>query len=221
MIVVHSIPVTYESTNNIAEAKEWLEELPELFAADFEAAVRYSDEEIAQAKENTKDHELSKKERIHFQTIANATALGHPSHCLITHCSIAWSERESRVFIIDSEEIKKLILDFLTTTKRKQIWHNYCYDGRLIRYFTGKDAIDIEDAQILAKTLLNHVDIFKASSRLKDLMGEYYGDWGIDSDYFHVSQQYEEKVLKYSAIDACATYKLWELLNDFITKNRV
>lgn len=219
MQVIHTISVNYDSTNDPKKAKEWLENLPELFAVDFEAAIKYSDAEMLEAKEKADDTTLDKKERIAYQSIAKASPLGHPSHCQITHCSLAWSDRDAQVLIIDSEKIKSIVLDFLTTNKKKQIWHNYSYDGRLIKYFTGKDAIDIEDTQILAKTLLNHVNVFKASSRLKDLMAEYYGDWAIDSDYFHVSQQYEPKVLKYAAIDACATYKLWELLNDFIKDN--
>lgn len=219
MQVTFEIPVDYESTSDPNVAKKWLEDLPDLFAADFEAAVKYSDEKIEHAKKEAKNEELTKKERIAFQQIANATALGHPSHCMITHLSVAWSENSSKVIIVDSKEMLNIVLDFLTTTQKTQIWHNYSYDGRLIRYFTGKDVINMQDTQIFAKTLLNHVEIFKANTRLKDLMGEYYGDWGIDSDYFHVSQQYEPKVLKYAATDSCATYKLWDLLCDFIKQN--
>jgi hypothetical protein len=86
-------------------------------------------------------------------------------------------------------------------------------------YYADKNAINIEDTQILAKTLVNHVEVFKAKTGLKDLMGAWYGDWGISADNFTIEQQYEEHVLKYAAIDACATYKLWFYLNDFIKEN--
>lgn len=221
MQVEHSIQVEYQTTADPKVAAEWLNTLPDLFAADFEAAVRYPQEDIDEAKKIVKDPDpnMSKKDLIYYQALSNASALGHPSHCTITHCSIAHNEKNAYVFIIDKQEMADVILDFLTETAKIQIWHNYCYDGRLIRYFQRKDAKNVEDTQILAKTLLNHSNILKAGTRLKDLAGHWYGDWAISADNFTLDQQYEEHVLKYAAIDACATYKLWEYLNDFIREN--
>jgi DNA polymerase I-like protein with 3'-5' exonuclease and polymerase domains len=216
MKVEHSIEVQYQSTNDPETAKEWLNNLPEVFSADFETAVRYDKETIEEAKQKMVDETLPKKERVAYQAIAKSSALGHPSHCTITHCSIAYSEREAYVFIIDAQEIADVVLDFLTDTDRTQVWHNYAYDGRFLRYYQLKDAKNVEDTQIFAKTLVNHVEVFKAATGLKDLAGHWYGDWGISADNFTVEQQYDEHVIKYAAIDACATYKLWEYLNEFI-----
>lgn len=216
MKVQRVITVEYQSTSNAAEAKKWLNSLPPLFSADFETAIRYTDEEVEEAKIKMLDLELPKKERIAFQVIAKATALGHPYHCTITHCSIAYSDKDSYVFIIDNQEIADVVLGFLTSTESVQIWHNYCYDGKFLCYYANGNAKNVEDTQILAKTLINHVEIFKAKTGLKHLMGEFYGDWGISADNFTLAQQYDESVLKYAAIDACATFKLWEHLNEFI-----
>jgi len=216
MQVEYSIKVQYQSTNDADVAKLWLEGLPEVFSADFETAIRYTKETVDEAKLLMVDKDIPKLDRIAYQAVAKATALGHPSHCTITHCSIAYSESESYVFIIDSQEMADIILDFLVATDRLQVWHNYCYDGRFLMYYAGKGANNIEDTQILAKTLINHVDVLKSSTRLKNLMGAWYGDWGISVDNFTIEQQYEEHVLEYAAIDACATYKLWDYLNDFI-----
>lgn len=214
------IKVAYKSTADPKVAQTWLEGLPPLFAADFEAAIKYSDEAVADAKEKSENEELPKKERIYYQSVANSTPLGHPSHSRITHFSAAWSKKDGFVIIVDSIEMQQVLLDFLTTTYKTQVWHNYGYDGKLIRYFTKKDAVNIEDSQILAKTLMNHVEVYKANTGLKELMKTYYGDWGIDTSNFHVSQMYEEKVLKYAATDACATYYLWEQLHDFIENSK-
>ena len=219
MVIPGSIIVNYESTNDATTAKQWLESLPKLIAVDFETAIRYSRKEVQEAQENMVDLEIPKIDRIRHQAIAKATALGHPYHCTITHCNIAWAEDDAYVFIIDNAEIADVILSFLTTTTRKQIWHNYGYDGRFMRYYANADPIDIEDTQILAKTLLNHVETFKAKVGLKDLMGAWYGDWGISSDNFTIEQQHNPEVIKYSAIDAAATFKLWGYLQDFIKEN--
>ena len=209
------IKVKYKSTSDPSIASQWLEELPSLFAADFEAAVKYADDVVENAKEQLKDTQLSKKELISYKAIAEATPLGHPSHSVITHCSVAWSREDAYVIIIDSEEILKVVLDFLVATEKTQVWHNYGYDGKLIRYFKKKDVKNVEDSQIRAKCLMNHVEVYKANTGLKELMGEHYGDWGIDTSLFHKSQMYEDKMIKYSATDACATYYLWEKLNVF------
>lgn len=219
MHVEHTIKVDYHSTNDAEIASEWLNSLPDLFSADFETAIWYTKEMIEEAKLKMLDDELSKRERVRYQAIAKATALGHPSHCTITHCSIAFSEKDAYVFIIDGKAIADTVLRFLTETTRKQVWHNYSYDGRFLMYYANKNAINVEDTQILAKTLVNHVDVFKAKTGLKDLMGSWYGDWGISADNFTIEQQYEESVLKYAATDACATYKLWYYLNDFIKEH--
>ena len=216
MEIPRSIQVNYQSTTDANTAKQWLKTLPDLIAVDFETAVRYTENEIEEAKRRMIDKSLPKKERIKNQAIAKATALGHPYHCTITHCNIAWSEKDAYVFIIDAKEIADVILNFLITTPIKQIWHNYGYDGRFMRYYADADPLDIEDTQILAKTLLNHVETFKAKTGLKDLMGAWYGDWGISSDNFTVAQQHDPKVIKYSAIDAAATFKLWQYLQEFI-----
>jgi hypothetical protein len=219
MQVQHSIDVQYQSTNDPETAKEWLNSLPKVFSADFETAVRYPKEVIEDAKTKMIDTTLPKKERVVHQAIANASALGHPSHCTITHCSIAYSEKDAYVFIIDAQPIADVVLDFLVHTDRTQVWHNYAYDGRFIRYYAGQDAKNVEDTQIFAKTLVNHVEVFKARSGLKDLAGHWYGDWGISADNFTIAQQYDKHVIKYAAIDACATFKLWEYLNGFVNRD--
>lgn len=221
METIEPIQVSYKHTNDAKTAKAWLDSLPDLFAADFEAAIRYTKKDIEEAKAIVEDESIPKIKRIEASSIATATALGHPYHCTITHCSIACTEKDAYVLIIDAKPIADVVLNFLTSTKRTQVWHNYSYDGRLIKYYTDKDAINVEDSQIFAKTLINHVDTFKAKTRLKDLMGEFYGDWAISADNFTLEQQYEEHVLRYAAIDACATFKLWEYLNDFAKENKI
>ena len=219
MKVQRMINVEYKATSDPEIAQKWLNTLPDIFSSDFETAIRYTDEQVAEAKVKMLDTELSKKERVAYQVIANATALGHPYHCTITHCSIAYSNKKAYVFIIDNQKVADVLLGFLTTTEKTQIWHNYCYDGKFLCYYANGNAKKVEDTQILAKTLINHVQVFKAKTGLKHLMGEFYGDWGISADNFTLAQQYDESVIKYAAIDACATFKLWEHLNDFTQRN--
>jgi hypothetical protein len=143
----------------------------------------------------------------------NATALGHPSHCTITHCSIATSEDTAYVFILDSKSITNLVLNYLIASPQQQLWHNATYDFRHLMYRTGQIPPLFEDTQILAKTLINHTNPFVANTKLKHLAGSEYGDWAISADDFSLERMYDSHVIKYAAIDACATYWLWNYMN--------
>ena len=214
-----TIPVTYKSTRNSFTASQYLAEIKQhsLFAADFETAIRYTPSERAALEAELPT--ATRRRQLEIKSMLEATALDHPSHCTITHCSIAISESEAYVFILDNRSITNLILNFLVTTPIKQVWHNATYDFSRLYYFTGKMPINYEDTQIFAKTILNHVETYKANTGLKDLMGQFYGAWGITKDNFDISMMYEDHVLQYAATDACATYKLWEYLTNYCNKD--
>lgn len=202
------IAVKYEWTNDLTIAKQWLDFLSTkpLLAADFEAASHYSDadrEKFLSVLNDEKSSYLVKKE---VAACLASTPLDFPAHVDITHLSVAWSDSEAYVFVLDSFEITKLVLTFLTSTEIKQIWHNACYDFRLIYYFTGKMPKNYEDTQIYAKTLFNHVNVHKANTGLKELAGSVYGAWGLSSDNFTKAEMYTPKMLLYAATDACATF---------------
>ena len=208
------IHVTYDVAKTTSRAKELLAEISKapLFAADFEVAVKYSKRQLDEWQSMLELPDLPKLDKVAIQSKLSATALDHPSHSTITHCSIATSNNHAYVFVLNNKSITDYVLDFLITTPIKQVWHNASYDFQRLYYHTGKFPIDYEDSQILAKTLINHVDTFKARTGLKELQGHKYGAWGISSDNFTLDQMYQPHVLHYAAIDAAATYDLWQYL---------
>ena len=214
------IQVNYKSTTNVYTANKYLQEISQydLFAADFEVAVRYTKQELASFTEEL-SQSPPKRRKIELESKLAATALDHPSYTVLTHCSIAISNNEAYVFILDNKKITDRILNFLVTIKKRQIWHNASYDFRQIHYRTGKFPILYEDTQIYAKTILNHVETWKANTGLKELAGHKYGAWGISADNFTKEQMYEEHVLKYAATDACATYWLYNSINNYVKEN--
>ena len=205
---INPIKVTYRHTNNAKEAKQWLEEYENtgLIACDFETAVGYSEEEREYLLAVSKDPKVDYLEQKKALSMYQATALDHPSHVDITHCSMATNDHEGTVFIFDNEDIARTVLSFLVETEAKQIWHNASFDFKHIWYHTGKMPKNYEDSAIFAKTLFNHVEPHKSSVGLKDLAGFRYGAWGISEDLFTKEQMYEDKMLLYAATDACATF---------------
>lgn len=212
------ITVNYQSTNNLLVADSWLRHLDSfpIIACDFEAAIRYTPADYASFQAIIDDPSSTNLQRRAAQAKLRATALDHPSHIAITHLSVAWSDSDAYVFIIDSPKLLRRILTWLTTTTTTQIWHNSSYDFRLIYHHTNRFPLNYEDSQLLAKTILNHVETYKARTGLKELAGHWYGDWAISSDNFSLTQMYEPHVLKYAATDSCATFKLYHSIRSYL-----
>jgi DNA polymerase I-like protein with 3'-5' exonuclease and polymerase domains len=208
---IQPIKVTYKSTSDIVEANEWLASLPDTIACDFEVATRYTPSERS-AMEASLNSDIPEMDKIAIRQALSATALDHPFHCVVTHLSVATSDNEAYVFICDNDKLRNRLFNFLTTTDRKQVWHNLSYDGKHIYFNTRRFPPNYEDTQILAKTLINHTNPLKAKTGLKEIAGHKYGAWGISSDYFDLSSIHDPHVHHYAAIDACATYWIYENL---------
>jgi hypothetical protein len=208
------VKVSYESTSDLTVARRWLKELNSFstIACDLETSTRYSDEDRVELLATSLDESLPKQVRRAAKAKLHSSALSHPMHTVLTHFQVAWNEEEAKVFILDSVEITELILNFIVTTKVKQIWHNYSFDGKHIYFYTLRHPIDFEDSQILAKTLANHVDIQHATTGLKELAGCAYGAWSVSDELFHFDNLNDPKLLLYAATDPCATMWIWNVM---------
>lgn len=214
-ILIESAAVTHQQTNDAKEALEWLTSLTvPIVACDFEAASRYTDEEKEEFKAQLET--ASRLDKHILQQRIDSSGLSHPSLSQLTHFSLAYSETEAYVFILDNPEIHSVVLDWIVTTEIKQIWHNLCFDAKHIYYNRKRLPKDYEDSQILAKTLLNHVDNTKSATGLKHLMGYKFGAWAVSSDNFTLVNMYSPELIHYAAIDACATLTLWNEITSFL-----
>ena len=214
-ILLESAAVTHQQTNDAKEALEWLTSLTvPIVACDFEAASKYTDEEKEEFKKQLET--AGRLDKHILQQRIDSSGLSHPSLSRLTHMSLAYSETEAYVFLFDNQEIQDAVLNWIVTTPIKQVWHNLCFDGKHILHNTGKLPIDYEDSQVLAKTLLNHVDNSKSATGLKHLMGYKFGAWAVSSDNFTLANMYSPELIHYAAIDACATLTLWNEITSFL-----
>lgn len=215
-----TVEVSYEVTANPLIAHKWLSSISQPYiACDFEATSRYTDSDKADLTTYLSTLTEGSLEYHQVRQQIASDGLSHPSLSRLTHFSLALSEAFAYVFIIDSQRMHDLILAWLTRTPIKQVWHNASFDFRHIYYHTHRFPIDYEDSQVLAKTILNHVNNQRSQTGLKHLMGYKYGGWAISADNFHLSQMYEDHVLLYAATDACATFALWQELQDYIKED--
>lgn len=203
------IKVTFKSTSTPYTALKWLNALPPLAAFDFEAACIYSPDEQKQFAKMALDDTYSKQDRRTLHSMSKASALSHPSHVHLTHLSVGLSETEAFVIILHNNHMRRLILKWLIETDVIQVWHNATFDFKHIYYHTGQFPRNYEDSQQHAKTIINHVETYKAKTGLKDLAGPHYGEWAVAADYFTLDQMYNPKLIEYAAIDGAATMWLW------------
>lgn len=211
----YPIKVNYQYTNNMYRAKQWLDNLPDLFAADFEVSSKYTLEEKEIFKYRLDNNDLSFEEKRLLLQKLSSNGLSHPSLTVITHLSVGWSDRDSYVIVCDNNQIRKLVYNFLTTTTKTQIWHNCCFDFKHISYNTDKLPINYIDTQLLAKSILNDANSFRDKTGLKDLMAYAYGDWAISKENFTLEEMWDENMIRYAATDSPATYKLYQdILSD-------
>ena len=205
----YPIAVNYEYTNNLYKAKQWLNNLPDLFAADFEVASKFTKKQKEVLKLRLENCYNNEKQRILLQQITS-DGLSHPSLTYITHLSIGWTDRDSYVIVCDTEQIRELILNFLITTNKLQLWHNSIFDFKHIKYHTNVIPLNYLDTQLLARSILNDADSFKDRTGLKELMSYAYGSWAVAKESFTLEEMWDENMLRYTATDPCATYKLYQ-----------
>lgn len=205
----YPISVHYEYTDNMYKARQILDSLPDLFAADFEVSPKWTKQELKLLKLRYNYATDFETKRVLNQQLT-ANGLSHPKLTVITHLSLGVSDRQAYVIVCSSHAIRQLICTFLTQTEKTQLWHNATFDFGHIFYEIGCLPKNFIDTQLLAKAILNDANGFKNQTRLKELMAYAYGDWAISKDNFILEEMWDENMIKYCATDSCATYKLYQ-----------
>lgn len=210
MTLEYPIKVNYEYTNNKFKALKWLNDLPELFAADFEVASKYTKEEKKRFAVQLDTYRLSNEERRILLQKYTSDGLSHPAFTVITHLSIAWSDRDSRVIVCDTDDMRRMVTNFLVNTENTQIWHNCIFDFKHINYLQHRLPKRYIDSRLLAKSILNDANQFRGDVGLKSLMAYAYGDWAISKENFTLEDMWNEDMIRYAATDSPATYRLYQ-----------
>ena len=205
------IGVKYAFTNSTYRVKRWLDELPDLIACDFEVASKFSKKEKDLFKLRLKQTKDTDKRRVLEQHI-ESNGLSHPSLTVVTHFSVAWANDDTYVILCTNKAVREMVFRFLITTDKTQLWHNSTFDFKHLLYNTGQLPKNYIDTQLLAKSLLNDANSFRDLVGLKELMGYAYGDWALvkDEDRYTLENIKNPEMIRYSAIDAAATFKLYE-----------
>lgn len=184
---------------SIEDAMQLLTSSTTPVALDFETATKLTKAEQQTLTEHTHEDKLLK----------NAVALSHPSLTVVTHLSFAFSETESSVVILDTDDKRQQVFNWIAQTPNKQIWHNANFDLYHVYHHTGKYPQDVEDSQLMWSTILNHTNEQERLVGLKHLAKRIYKDWAIGAEKFGLEHMYDQEVIEYAGVDSCATYFLY------------
>lgn len=189
-------------------ALQWLEATPKLISLDFEVASIFTDEQKEVMKEQLEtETDWYKKTELRRNVLSTGLNYGLRVPYM---CGIGLSRDSAFVIILPDNDIRSAICEKLTELDRLFIMHNAAYDMQIIHEITGKFLSQYEDTMLLAKCLTNHVEKSKCQVGLKELNKAYYGNWAIAKDNFNLKCMYDEDSINYNAIDAAATYYLYE-----------
>ena len=214
------INVTYDVFSTSYSIKNALNSLSSysLLSFDTESRSVYTKEERKEAKQLLKAPEdLTHEDRILLKQVQESSGLSYPSLVKCTHIQFGISETHSYVFICYDAHTEVMVFNWLVAhPETKFIVHNAMHDFKLALHRTNTIPTNFFDTQLAIRTLTNHSEVWKAKAGLKDLMGTYYHpEWAVDTDY-EVANLKDKNFLRYAAIDTCATYKLYNLIQEQI-----
>ncbi|TFZ81430.1 hypothetical protein [Candidatus Macondimonas diazotrophica] len=201
----------YSTRYKIRKTLKKLEDMP-ILGFDTETRGIYTKSERSIAKKLIGSKELSNRDRKLYVQIANNSGLSSPPLIQTTHFIFGLSDRESVVLVCEDENTEVFIWEWVSKYKGKLIIHNALFDLKTMFHRVKKLPADYEDTKLLAKSLINHAETYKARCDLKTLVGEYYPpSWSL-FDSYEPDNLKEPKFLEYAAIDGCAVVLLWDLI---------
>lgn len=207
------IKVTYGVTAtryNIQKKLRSLSEVP-VMSFDTETSGVYpkQDRKTAQ-KLLDKDRDLSIDQIKQYRMVAGNSGLSFPSLVVTTHFIFGLSKDHSEILIPDTIHTEMLIWEFIASYKGLLLIHNALFDLQIMYNRIRCFPENYVDTAIMSKCFINHVDIWKAKTGLKELMkGQYDPAWSIYDEYEPENPK-NPKFLKYCSIDGAATFNLWE-----------
>jgi hypothetical protein len=207
------ITVDYTTYSTTLSALQALRDIPHVVSLDFEVQSIYTNAEREEAKLLLKEELDRPTERL-CKLVANSSGLSHPTITKITHMIVGLDEATAIVIIISNIQMEVAMLEWVVTSDHHFICHNASYDLKQVYVKTDRLPQKFDDTQLLAKTYINHCDVWRANTGLKELMAQYYDPRWINILGYDNEDLKNEAFLRYSAIDAAATMLLWKQLQE-------
>jgi len=202
----------YTSTYNIRKGIKKLLATNDLMSFDTEVRSVYDKETRKEAKDYLKDVNTSDSLYKQAMLVKESSGLSFPSIVNTTHFIFGTSREESHIFVCNNPSIEMFIWEEIAKYEGTLLVHNSLFDLKIMYQRVKKLPKNFIDTSLLVKSMINHVDIWKAKVSLKELMGSYYDPkWVLMEDY-EPEDLKNKDFISYCAIDGAATMYLYELI---------
>lgn len=205
----------YTSSYSIRKQLPKLLERCDILSLDTETRSVYDKAERKEASEYLKDADHKDAYYRQARVVAESSGLSYPSIVRTTHFIFGESKDKSHVIVCTTPEMELFIWNLIADYNGLFLVHNSLFDLKIMYQRIGKLPKNYKDTALMVKCLINHVNIWKAKTGLKVLMGEYYNPkWSL------LGEDYEPENLKhgdfiiYCSIDGAATFYLYELIQE-------
>jgi len=186
----------------------------DMLSLDVECRTVYTKPERDEAKAYLKDAATSDPYYKQARVVSASSGLSYPSIVRTTHFIFGISKNKVYTIICKTPEMELFIWELIADYVGTFLIHNTGFDLKICYERTGKLPKNIVDTMLLAKCLINHVNIWKAKTGLKELVGDYYPpSWSLFEDYEPADLK-GEKFLKYCGYDGSAVWTVYELMKE-------
>ena len=185
-----------------------------MLSLDVECRTVYSKDERDEAKAYLKDATTSDPYYKQARVVSASSGLSYPSIVKTTHFIFGVSKNKVYTVICKTPEMELFIWTLIAEYKGIFLVHNSGFDLKICYERTGKMPVNVIDTQLMAKCLINHVNIWKAKVGLKELVGDYYPpSWSLFEDYEPADLK-NPKFLLYCGYDGSAVWTVYELMKE-------
>ena len=185
-----------------------------VLSLDTETRSVYDKETRAEASAFLKEAHVKDSLYKQARVVAASTGLSFPSIVKTTHFIFGESRSKSHIIICDSAAKEMLVWKAIAEYEGLFLIHNSLFDLKIMFQRMGCLPKNFIDTALLVKCFINHVNIWKSKTSLKELMGQYYNPkWALMNDYEPENLKHSD-FLDYAAIDGAATFYLWELAQE-------
>jgi hypothetical protein len=210
-----TIDVSYKQASSswlVSKTLDSLKDYP-LLSFDIETKGLYTKAERKEALQLLEDNPESYYRSL-VSIVAHNNGLSYPSLVDVTHFIFGTSSSTAVVIVPEDRQTEMRVWRWVSKYKGKLLIHNTLFDLKVMYHRIGCFPKNYEDTALMAKTLINNSDVWKAKTGLKELVGEYYPpEWAL-FDQYEPENSKDPKFIQYAATDGAATYLLYELIEE-------
>lgn len=210
------IEVKYKVASTNYSIRKVLSALKDYDTLGFDTETKgvYSKQERKDAVQFLKNEDIDPDNKRQALLVSGNSGLSFPALVNVTHFIFGISKSESVVVICSDHKTEMMVWKWVAEFKGLFLVHNALFDFKIMYHRVGKFPKNYIDTSLEAKCLINHVNIWKSKTGLKEIMGSYYKPRWSELEEYEPDNSHDPVFVEYASIDGAAVVYLWELIQE-------